>query len=65
VAAAGALVGIRSVTGRITGLPETVLPGQLVGFVVFGAFLVVGATSVWTSLSATRVVPVSLVGARE
>jgi putative ABC transport system permease protein len=65
LAATGALFGIRWATERITGVPETVLPGQLFGFVVFGAFLVVGVTSVWTSLSATRVAPIALIGARE
>jgi putative ABC transport system permease protein len=33
--------------------------------VVAGAFVVVGLTSVWTTLAATRTAPVRLVGARE
>ncbi|GAB2987275.1 FtsX-like permease family protein [Amycolatopsis acidiphila] len=59
LAAAGTLTGIASVA-RMVSVPWAVL-----GLVVAGAFLVVGVTSVWTGLSATRQAPVTLVGARE
>jgi putative ABC transport system permease protein len=59
LAAAGSLAGISSVAGLVS------VPWAVLAVVVAGAFLVVGVTSVWTSLSATRVAPVRLMGARE
>lgn len=59
LAAAGTLAGISAVAGLVS------VPWAALGLVVAGAFLVVGVTSVWTSVSATRIAPVRLVGARE
>lgn len=59
------LIGISSASARIGGSAQLDLPLGVVGAVVAGAFLVVGGTSVWTSLSATRARPISLMGARE
>lgn len=53
LAAAGCLLGIGAATGRITGVAVIAVPWELLGVVVLGA------TSGWTSLSATRVAPVS------
>jgi putative ABC transport system permease protein len=59
LAAAGTLICIRSAAGMIS------VPWAVLGLVAAGAFLVVGVTSVWTSLSATRPAAVTLVGAWE
>ena len=59
LAAAGSIAGIGSAAGHVS------VPWAVVALVAAGAFLVVGVTSVWTSVSATRPAPVSLVGARE
>ncbi|WP_236793574.1 FtsX-like permease family protein [Amycolatopsis sp. GM8] len=59
VAAAGTVAGIASAVGLVS------VPWGMVGVVTAGSFLVVGVTSVWTSLSATRPAPVTLIGARE
>lgn len=59
------LIGISSASARISGSAQLDLPLGVVGAVVAGAFLVVGGTSVWTSLSATRARPITLMGARE
>ncbi|GAB3582407.1 hypothetical protein GCM10027445_55680 [Amycolatopsis endophytica] len=65
LAASVTLIGISSATGRITGQAVLVVPWGLVAVIVLGAFAVVGATSTWTALSATRPNPVSLTGAAE
>ncbi|OZM74285.1 ABC transporter permease [Amycolatopsis antarctica] len=65
LAATLSLVGIVSTIGEVTGTAVVSVPWALVGAVVAGAFVVVGATSVCTSWSATRPSPVSLVTARE
>jgi len=65
VAAAGSVLAMASALKGITGEAVIDLPWPVVGAVVAGAFLVVGATSVWTSVSATRATPVSLVAAKE
>ncbi|RZQ60376.1 FtsX-like permease family protein [Amycolatopsis suaedae] len=65
VAAAGSVLAMASALGEITGEAVIDVPWPVVGAVVAGAFLVVGATSVWTSVSATRATPVSLVAAKE
>ncbi|TVT36600.1 ABC transporter permease [Amycolatopsis rhizosphaerae] len=64
-AASAALTGITRATGRILGTATLSLPWATLGLVVLGAFTVVGLTSVWTSISATRQAPVGLLGARE
>ncbi|MQA10592.1 MAG: FtsX-like permease family protein [Pseudonocardiaceae bacterium] len=65
LAAGCTLFAITSALDRITGVAALALPWPLVGAVLAGAFLVVGVTSVCTSLSATRPRPVTLVGAPE
>lgn len=63
--AAGTWVGIGAATERVAGQSTIVVPWTLLGIVVAGALLVVGAASVWTAWSATRARPVSLAGAAE
>ncbi|HEX3789077.1 MAG TPA: FtsX-like permease family protein [Pseudonocardiaceae bacterium] len=59
VAATATLLGIGAATGRMTGVSVIEVPWDLLGAVVIGAFAVIGTTSVWTSVSATRATPVS------
>ncbi|MBI9114876.1 FtsX-like permease family protein [Sanguibacter suaedae] len=59
LAAVATLIGISGVAGTL------VIPWGIVWRTVPAAFLVVGATSVWTTLAATRSAPIALVGARE
>jgi putative ABC transport system permease protein len=65
VAALMTMVGITSALQRIPGVSVVAIPWALVAAVVVGAFTVVGPTSMWTTLSATRAAPVSLIIARE
>lgn len=65
LAATTTLIGISAAAGRIAGQSVLVVPWALITVVVLGAFAVVGATSAWTALSATRPSPVSLTGAAE
>lgn len=65
VAATGTLFGIRGALQRVTGFGVVELPWPAIGALVAGAFVVVGVTSIWTTLSATRPNPVSLAAARE
>lgn len=64
VAGAG-LAAIGAATKKSTGTAVVAVPWELLGVVTAGAFLVVGATSLWTALAATRDRPVTLVAARE
>lgn len=59
LAAMASLIGISGVAGIL------IIPWGVVWLTVPAAFLVVGATSVWTTLAATRPAPITLVGARE
>ena len=59
LAAMATLIGISGVAGTL------VIPWGIVGLTIPAAFLAVGATSVWTTLAATRSAPIALVGARE
>lgn len=59
LSALATLIGISGVAGTM------VVPWGIFWLTVLGAFVVVGATSVWTSLSATRAAPISLAGTRE
>lgn len=63
--ATGTLLGIGSAVSRFTGHAVFDVPWVPLGLVALGAFVVVGLTNVWTTLSATRTAPVRLVGARE
>jgi putative ABC transport system permease protein len=65
LAASGTLIGIGTAVSRFTGHTEFDVPWGPLGLVTVGAFAVVGLTSVWTTLAATRTAPVRLVGARE
>ncbi len=65
VAASLTMIGITSALQRITGLSVVDVQWALVAAVAAGAFVVVGLTSVWTTLPATRAAPVSLITARE
>jgi putative ABC transport system permease protein len=53
------LIGISGVAGTL------VVPWGIFWLTVLGAFLVVGAASVWTSRTATRPAPISVAGPRE
>ena len=64
-AAGGTLAAVLLTTASVTGTPSLDLPWVVAGAVVAGAFAVTGATSLWTSWSATRAAPVSLLRARE
>lgn len=59
LAALAALIGVSGISGTL------VMPWGITWLTVLGAFLVVGAASVWTSLSVTRPAPISLAAARE
>jgi putative ABC transport system permease protein len=63
--AAGALAGIAAAGVRAVGVPLVAVPWTPLLLLVPGAFLVTGAASVWSTLSATRRRPVTLVTARE
>lgn len=63
--AGSALAGIAAGTKKTIGTAVVAVPWELLGAVVVGAFVVVGVTSLWTALTATRVAPVTLVAARE
>jgi putative ABC transport system permease protein len=63
--ATGTLIGIGSAVSKFTGHAEFDVPWGPLGLVAVGAFVVVGLTSVWTTLAATRIAPVRLVGAGE
>jgi putative ABC transport system permease protein len=65
LAAAGTLAAVLLTTASVTGSPSLDLPWLLVGAVLLGAFAVTGATGLWTSWSATRAAPVSLLRSRE
>lgn len=65
LAALPTLLGVTAATASISGAAHLDVPLGLIAAVVAGAFAVVGCTSVWTSLSATRPRPVALIGARE
>lgn len=59
------LIGATAATARINGAAHLDLPLGTIAAVVIGAFAVVGLASVWTTLSATRPRPITLIGARE
>ncbi|GAA5172236.1 FtsX-like permease family protein [Amycolatopsis dongchuanensis] len=59
VAALATQIGISGVAGTI------VMPWGVFWLTVLGAFLVVGVTTVWTSLAATRQTPIALAATRE
>ncbi|HEX5405816.1 MAG TPA: ABC transporter permease [Pseudonocardiaceae bacterium] len=63
--ATGTLIGIGSAVSKFTGRGEFDVPWGPLGLVTLVAFVVVGLTSVWTTLAATRIAPVRLVGAHE
>ncbi|MEV0406685.1 ABC transporter permease [Actinoallomurus sp. NPDC050550] len=63
--AAGALAGIGAAAVRAVGTPLVAVPWELLGLLVPGAFIVTGVASAWSTLSATRVPPVTLATARE
>ncbi|HVV18696.1 MAG TPA: FtsX-like permease family protein [Pseudonocardiaceae bacterium] len=63
--ASGTIIGIGSAVSRFTGHTEFDVPWGPLALVTAGAFAVVGLTSVWTTLAATRTAPVRLVGTRE
>src|SRR5699024_3725858 len=63
LAAGGSLIGSSGALQHVTGFGAIDLPWAGIGRLVAGAFLVIGATSLRTAFSATRVAPVSVVGA--
>ncbi len=65
VVAAGTLVGMSTGTKKAVGVPIVYFPWGLLAIVTVGAFVVVGVTSAWTAVAATRERPVALAAARE
>lgn len=65
LAALPALLAMSAALGTITGFAVLDLPWSLIGATAAGAFVLVGVTSLWTALSATRPRPVTLIGAGE
>jgi putative ABC transport system permease protein len=65
VAAAGSVLGASTALHRLTGLTVVGVPWPLLIGLALGAAVVTGATSVATTLSATRTPPIRLVAARE
>jgi putative ABC transport system permease protein len=65
LAAAGTVVGIAVAIEDMIGISAASPPWALLGAVAAGATLIVAATSVLTTLSATRTPAVRLVAARE
>jgi putative ABC transport system permease protein len=65
LAAAATFIAVLATTSAIAGVATLCLPWTFVLVVGAGAFLVTGATSVFTTLSATRTQPVALLGTRE
>lgn len=63
--ATGTLIEIGSAVRQFTGRTEFDIPWAPLGAVTLVAFLVISLTSVWTSLAATRVTPIRLVGTHE
>ncbi|MCO5999874.1 FtsX-like permease family protein [Actinoallomurus rhizosphaericola] len=63
--AAGALAGLGTASAQAAGRPFVAVPWELLGLLVPGAFIVTGAASAWSTLSATRTSPVALAAARE
>ncbi|MFC6879835.1 MULTISPECIES: ABC transporter permease [Actinomadura] len=63
--AGGALSGMLAASLRGAGRPLVAVPWTLLAAVTVGAFAVTGATSVWTTFSATRPRPVTLLTTRE
>ncbi|WP_030378539.1 MULTISPECIES: FtsX-like permease family protein [unclassified Streptomyces] len=59
LAALASLIGVSGISGTL------VMPWGITWLTVLGGFLVVGAASVWTSLTATRPAPISLAAAHE
>ncbi|TDD72814.1 FtsX-like permease family protein [Actinomadura rubrisoli] len=63
--AAGALSGMLAASLHAAGRPLVAVPWTLLAIVTLAAFAITGAASIWTTLSATRPPPVTLVAARE
>jgi putative ABC transport system permease protein len=63
--AAGALAGMLAASLRSAGRPLVDVPWPLLGITTLTAFAITGAASIWTTLSATRLRPVTLLAARE
>jgi putative ABC transport system permease protein len=65
LAAATTFIAVMATTSVMAGVATLALPWTFVLAVGAGAFLVTGATSVLTTLSAPRTHPVALLGTRE
>ncbi|GAA1315656.1 FtsX-like permease family protein [Pseudonocardia xinjiangensis] len=65
LAAGTTFLAVLATTAVVTGAATLAVPWPFVLTVCVGAFLVTGATSVITSMSATRTLPVALLGSRE
>jgi putative ABC transport system permease protein len=63
--ASATILSLRSAIRHMIGLTVLSVPWPLVAAVALGCFAVVGATTVVTALSATRVPPIRLTGTRE
>jgi len=65
VAAAAALAGVAAGTANTYGVIVLAIPWRLLGLILGGSLLVVGATATVTAWTATRHQPISLLGGRE
>ncbi|WP_026162915.1 FtsX-like permease family protein [Kribbella catacumbae] len=65
VVAAAALAGVASGTANTYGVIVVAIPWRLIGLILGGSLVVVGATAAGTAWTATRTRPISLLGGRE
>jgi putative ABC transport system permease protein len=65
LAAAATFIAVLATTSALAGVATLSLPWAFILAVAACAFLVTGATSVFTTLTATRARPVALLGTRE
>jgi putative ABC transport system permease protein len=63
--AAAALAGIANGTAHTYGVVVVAIPWRLLGLILGGSLLVVGATAATTAWTATKPQPITLLGGRE
>lgn len=64
-AAGGTIAGVTAAVSQIVGTPIVAIPWTLLGAVTLGAAVIVGITSVFSTIAATRQPAVEIAGARE
>jgi putative ABC transport system permease protein len=65
LAAAGTVLGVAAAVRDLIGISVVSVPATLVAGLVLGSAVVIGVTTLLTTVSATRTPPVRLVAARE